>query len=184
MMFSMAGSERYIGGSTGGVPEEIFTPGFKGPLTGMSGAKLSCRTDTSSVVIASFDEDTAYFLACVLPEETDALHLDIKTKTADHPDRHPDLYASELVDRSLTYFHEQGFAINKLIGAWNKGDNYKAYRDYITKIILARDITDEDKKNAARNTWTGRLAQSLGFTEIERLEVENPKSIHVVFSKP
>lgn len=41
-----------------------------------------------------------------------------------------------------------------------------------------------DSGDAARSTWTGRLAVEFGFTEVESITEDKSKGLEVVFKRP
>ena len=190
----MANKEGYIGGPTGGVPEIIFSNPIKESdirvggvgmtqINGKSGNSLRYNVTQDKVFIEAADP-FGRFRAFRTEGTGDTLSLNIRTKEGNPPQKHPDLYAYELVKRSISYFEEQGSQIRKISGLWVSGDNYKAYYDHLLAIQQRAPYKEEDKKDAARATWTGSLAYSLGFTEIESLQDTPSGLIKVLFSKP
>lgn len=178
--------ERYIGGPTGGIPEDIFIPGFKGVINCASGEKLGGNITKDLVVIASQKDsknEQYIFVARRSKHDHDALELGIKTKIGNPPEKHKDLYAKELAKKSIIYLEEQGTPITKIRGFWQEGDNFDAYQNYMDDIRQTRPTTGKDQRDAARNTWTGKLAESLGFTEIESIGQTKSGSILTYFKK-
>jgi hypothetical protein len=48
---------------------------------------------------------------------------------------------------------------------------------------LGREPTLEDKQAAALQTWTGKLAQGLGFTTVQEISINNyDRGIEVIFA--
>jgi hypothetical protein len=171
----------YVGGLTGGVPEEVFKLGFNDLTEGLSGGKLKCEAKPDEIIIQTPDSFSDYLFKAYR-EEDDLLALRIITKSGNPPQAHPDLYAAQLVRRSITYFEDLGFPIKRMRGRWLQRDNRKMFENYL-QTITEGNIEEKHKHEAARSTWTGKLAQSLGFTEIESLKDTGEPERHLLWSK-
>ena len=184
----MTGREGFIGG----IPENIFRDGFdEFPILGRSGSLLEGSIQKDQVLLQSQEKlpntkgtPLYIFKAAIDYDDPHMLSLNIRTKRGNPPVKHPDLYASALVERSLTYLEEQGSEIRRIKGFWAGGDKYDEYWKHIRKIENMRHATQVDKKEAAKNTWTGHMAQTLGFTDVQSVDQKLFGTVKVIFSKP
>ena len=177
--------EAYIGGPTGGVPEDIFNKPQKGEfeIEGKSGATLKGHVWKREIKIKPAGSKVVFKARLGIDNSLD---YDIETKDPDKQfHKHPDLYAAKLAKRAHDFFIQNGANIERLDGLWGGGDNFATYYEYLNNIEKERPITEEDKKEAARRTWTGQLASSLGYTEVADVRGGGRvKSIFAVFTKP
>lgn len=172
---------RYVGGRTGGVPESIFASGKERgqDIKGKSGRSLKALffPDEGEVTIKPQDDDKAVFSIKV--DDDGRLSMDINNRGADGKP-HPDIYPAALVKRSIQFFGDQGREVRTMLGTWDRPTGTEPsvnYDEYVTNLSALgkqpEDITEADKKAAAKNTWTGRLAESLGYTEVRSIH-DNP----------
>jgi hypothetical protein len=155
--------EAYIGGPTGGVPEDIFSKRLSvGETPGQSGIgaiRFLVRPEICSIGVVG--ESETRFQARNLGG---ALLLDIQSRDATGQ-RHPDIYAGALVERFVVYAEEQGQPIHEIRGVWSgSSDNFHQYDEHLP---TEGPVTPDDKKAAAEATWTGKLARSLGYDTVE-----------------
>lgn len=193
-------SSKFIGGKSGGVPESIFSKGVYGLVKGASG-KTTLRyefdaTDDKeaySVKIVDYDNPDLGIKAGVMMRN---LSFSVFTRGYQgNPDRrHPDFYAKKLALRMYNYFVDQGVEINALKGTWIEGQgdtnleafdrNLLEYEPMIEQGLISRE---EALKKSALNTWTGQLAQELGFSEVDTVKtyrIKGKEAKRVVFRKP
>ena len=94
-------------------------------------------------------------------------------------ERHPDFFARKFLIFAYEYFIANGHEINRISTYWIPSldkfasINYDQYAE-----MLKKGFNSED---AARSTWTGRLAVEFGFTEIEGIIKDKSEGITVVF---
>lgn len=82
----------------------------------------------------------------------------------------PGLYARELFLLAISYF-ESHFPVQEIYSTWIEGssDNYTQYQQGINAKMSFEE--------AARNTWTGKIAVKLGFTKpVFISEVKHPNT--------
>lgn len=145
-------------------------------------------TTGDSLEITDQADPSLHFRMKYWPRE-EAVALSIKTKTRDEQ-QHPDLYAAELVERGVAYFEDQGLSVKKIRGEFRphtNSDNYRKYDAHLKKLIQEKgpqNITSEDRREAARQPWTANVAASLGFTNLESMEVTDDARVIVYFGKP
>lgn len=178
----MKNSEAFIGGESGGIPERVFTPGFNDVEEGKSGGtELQCFTDRTLIDIFDKSDPVFGFKAELL---SDAITINVRSRDFDG-ERHPDIYAAKLIKRAIGYFEEQDRVVTKFYAEWGSvvSESYDTYRDFLAAVSTVREVTKEDQETAARQTWTGQLASSLGFTEISEI-VDYDENVYVVFEKP
>jgi hypothetical protein len=180
--------ENYIGG----IPERIFQNGFdEFPIRGRSGNLLEGSIQKDQILLQSQErlantrETPLYlFKAGRDCDDPQMLTLHIRTKRGNPSIKHPDLYASQLVKRSIAYLEDEGSEIRRIKGFWVGGDNHETYWKHITATEKMRYATEADKKEAASSTWTGNLAKRLGFTEVQNVDQKAFGAVKVIFSKP
>lgn len=81
------------------------------------------------------------------------------------PDLHPDMFAAKFVSLALEYFQNEGEEVTACEGLWAKGS---VNRETFLKELRIHG----DHVMAARATWSGKLFSSLGFSRIERSDIE------------
>jgi hypothetical protein len=98
------------------------------------------------------------------------LSFEIRTRRTDDDDqvqRHPDLYARDLMIRALEYFDRIGTEITSLQLNWHPtsgiDDNYRTFMSHFPK---GGTITPELVTKAIFATWSGKRAWELGFREV------------------
>jgi hypothetical protein len=87
------------------------------------------------------------------------LSFDIDTRGKDGGPNH-DLYAAELVQLSLEYFKKTRGGIRGIHAQWVRNTNLTNYAQFIEKKNLGIE-------EAAKQTWTGKLAAKLGYKKCE-----------------
>lgn len=187
----MARSELIIGSAKGGIPNSVFKPGFKGEFKAMSGRKMEATITRERIDINDMNQPAFDFHAFIIYGSIDTIGISVESRGwNDKPqERHPDIYAAMLVRRSLSFFKEQGFTVTRFRAYWRKSipergiesDNFDQYQAYVD--ALGREPTEEEKHEAARQTWAGKLAHDLGFTKVELVRSEPTGSVEVYFVK-
>lgn len=177
-----------------GVPDHLFSQRGRGEIKGLSGkTTLEYIIQDTKVLIIDKDDPALGFKAWV---ENDVLRFNIFTKgyQGQSKVRHPDLFATILAKRAYRLFQENNIAMDRLEANWTEGegeDNLKKYYATLQSLYSQYEqglITkDEMRKQAAKNTWTGRLAAKLGFTEITSIQrkYQGDRVVEqIVFTKP
>ncbi len=186
----MTERSQYIGGRSGGITTSIFTAESrsKGQYTiqGKSGRSLDVFVTNSVVHISSAEDRKVLFAAHAI---NNTYNLNIRNIEA-NGQRHPDLYPGQLAKYSYEFLTENGIPMDVMNGKWvpsydgKPSVNYEAYASNLSGTI---NPTVEDKAKAAQNTWTGRLAASLGYTDIHQIlegEGQSGEMVIVQFIKP
>ncbi len=162
--------EGFIGGPTGGIPEAVFQPNFgKQLFRGASGAQLRGEVQPRSMGIFTLDQAglaQRRFYGNVTHDGHIGMNIQNKGLYGNE-DRHPDIYAGKIAERFLQYIKANGIDIHAIDGSWRpSGDNYKMFIDYLAKVSQKKPLTADDQLDAAKQTWTGRLATKLGYSEV------------------
>lgn len=181
-----------IGGLTGGIPKQLFywDSSTKGHTqrVGEGDRQLSVLVDMGKIHIK--DHSGEYHFTAEMDYSAGgmtAVTFDIVT-VSNAGQRHPDLYAKELLMASIELFKIQGFTINTILGIWMapplRSINYTMFQEALRGIqTLEKDLSIEDQyAQAARYTWTGHIAFELGFTDAFAFKSGN--DILVSFNKP
>lgn len=164
-------AEAYVGGSKGGIPRSIFTPeGFNGILKGNSGSPLFVDLKPGSVRIWDLVWN-CHFIAGV---EAGVLSIDAWTKGYNGSDmKHPDLYFSQLFDESMAHFKRSGVDISSVLCEWESdwAENRTSdlYWEFMSRI--GESPTEEEMKNAAKDTTAGAILARHGFGMVDTVEI-------------
>ena len=187
--------ERFIGGPTGGIPASIFTPGTH-EVQGASGrTTLTCTVTPTEITIQDTAHPEIRFQGRILPSQPDLVEFISNNKgwQGDLEAKHPDIYTRGLIEESITFFRQQGNEVNgieALLVHLPGGRMEDIYRQYAANLeaIHDRPVTEDDRKDAARNTWIGAVAAAQGFTEVTKAEepISGPevKTVAITFRKP
>ena len=193
-----ASDATYIGGDDGGIHSSVFhadpseTSEFQ-PTTGLSGSTLEYSTTQNRVVIKDPHDKGVFFSAGVYDG---VFAVDVQNMPTSGT-RHPDIYPAKLIEHSLGYFESQGHEVVVFEATWAETSrrdlsrNWAEFNDAISQSV--GPVTDDIKKAAAVETWTGRLVQRLGFTEVDSVDTElqetpegdlKASNVYIRFSKP
>jgi hypothetical protein len=159
----MSERPKYIGNSSGGVPEAIFDPSISDRFfVGLAGTPLLRILSPTMININVIEQHNRIaFIGNYQPNGT--VNFNIQTRdpeTLAYKD--PDVHAAKLVKRFIQYIEEQGKEVKCMYGDWNRTSiNYKQFKGYLD--ALTHDMRDQDIIEAANSTWYGQLAHSLGF---------------------
>lgn len=166
--------QKYIGNEDGGIDKAVFRytrfSGDEFVTYGRSGQKFYYTITSDSVNIATEDGSSIGFSASV----EDGVLSAFVDNTIGPGEKHPDLHPTKLIKHTIAYFKDRGHEITTFEGHWvatdTPGDsvNWEEFAEQYD----ASDRSDEAAIAAARNTWTGRLAAELGFTEVNSVFVE------------
>ncbi|HCR81330.1 MAG TPA: hypothetical protein DIV47_02475 [Candidatus Pacebacteria bacterium] len=156
---------------------------------------LAPNTDTAIYLHTELDEDKEKF-GFLVEVQDDTVEFDIITRIGGKLGR--DFYARDLIVRSVADFRAQGVKIDHYKSKWDRiEENQKRSVNYATffkklgiDINNAVEQIDAELKEkeqaevskAAFSTWTGEIAKSLGFGEIESLK-PSAHQVEVVFKK-
>ncbi len=151
----------------GGIPEDIFRGPGTGEIKGLiSGRDISYSFQDRRIAITDTELMTFHFYATV--NDNGVMELIIRTRGFDASEgengqtKHPDLFARELVIRSLQYFRERDLEITGVAGKWwlnATSDNGQQFSQNLAQ--------GQSKAEAAAGTWTGKLAAELGFPQVK-----------------
>ena len=78
----------------------------------------------------------------------------------------------------MTRLNQDGIQVNSIRGAWLQGTDSVNYSQYTQGI--ANGLAPEQ---AALNTWTGKLAQQYGYTQVQSVE-QSSGNIYALFARP
>lgn len=122
-----------------------------------SGDIFTFCASQNQVLISKFKSHTYHLESSVTSNKELCFHL----YTRDLWNvRHPDLDASKFYDASVYYFAiDMGLQIDKILGKWNSGTNFLAYREAIR--------SGKTVERAAFSTWSGRKAAEHGYNRLE-----------------
>lgn len=191
----MTGSQEYIGGSTGGIPESVFNiearQSIHGNVKGISGRTSMFYKMSPTRVYFSADEDPNRRICFSASVEWRRLVVYTRNRGYDGDPKklYPDIYPRKLLTRAFQHFERWGVDIEFMEGNWVNeppSDNFDVYKAHLDS--LERGASDEDKKAAAFNTWTGQRALEFGFKQIARIdEIEetdkDPGGVIVLFQR-
>jgi hypothetical protein len=171
----------------GGVPARVFQPGFNDVVSGLSGkTSLLCNMHRDSLEIEDQADSALHFRMRYWPRD-EAVAMSIRTKLQNQ--RHPDLFAAKLVKQGITYLQEQGLPVKQIRGEFRPhtgNDNYERYTAYLNELMElkgAQGITEKDRREAAKQSWTAKVAESLDFPKLRSLEITDRNEIIVFFVK-
>jgi hypothetical protein len=176
--------ETYIGGTRGGVPIDVFTPGPTRIVEGASSlTRLRVEHLGNQVHIQDITSPKCEFLAYA---KKNLFGIKVSNKGWRGMDEltHPDIYPRLLAVQALKSFREQDFQIDGMHDYWQRyshlRDNYLQYQEYLSQFDPSL-ITDDVRKEAAANSWTGKLARKhLGFSRVESV-TEGSTDVVVIF---
>lgn len=135
----------------GGIPSTAFQLNKEGRVPGKSGQEISFRNTYNRIEI-----DQGNF-SCYAFVEDGYFRLVLRTRDQKNPNaRPPDLFAQLFAQAAQQQFRENGKRINGFKAVWMKGsDNYEDFQKNLKNNL--------SKNEAARMTWSGKLAKTLGY---------------------
>ncbi len=166
------------------VPRE-YGIDFRKVPQGSSG-KRNIKTESGRLIQTYFFNDLIviedrehedYFMSVFVNEGE--LIVSLQTWVSD--DRHPDFFAGEFLRFALNHFGSQNVEVNQFRAQWHVGSvNYEEY-------MKNRQRAHLSPVESARRTWSGRIINQLGFTQVhkpKRLKTpDGEPKIEVIFSK-
>lgn len=176
----------------------VLNPSEYGYGQGELGKKVALRLDGSrdmlKIVIEGYDE---YKLRADLVSHrgTPALKFVLKTR-GNLGQRAPFLYARDFIGLAFDYFEALGSRVEKVLTHWEEPSSGNGSNEISTNYLLYVKslplLVDQSARlRAARSTWTGKVLESHGLTQVSDLiDFQNPTSdgvkrtISAVFSKP
>jgi hypothetical protein len=174
-----------------GLPEEVFTPGFKDIVTTSSGAELYCAAYPEAIHImdmGALDErgNPCFQFVAEAKDRTDSRAMNFLVRTV-HPEvdppHHPDLRAAGLFDQAVNYFDATAPLTHvKAQWFWTNPTLDTNYRQFCAELDKHDAPTTEQLKAAAFATWTGRQALRKDFEGIESM-VPGLAGLTVLFAR-
>jgi len=171
-------SVEYIGKNNEGIPEEVFSDAFgNGRVDGLSGKSQYKYDITPTSITIGFHEVNPFGFSATCTNGVLNIIVNTRASRNGYVDKIPDLFAAELIKRSIKFFEDNGTQVSQWHSSWyapknNKDvlltDNARQFINYLKLNRLAHN--DESFKRAASITWTGVLAKELGFT-VHHVEV-------------
>ncbi|MBI2031579.1 MAG: hypothetical protein HYT08_03090 [Candidatus Levybacteria bacterium] len=162
-----------------GIPFKDLPVNIRSITKGGSGSLLHYDIRRDSIEIED-EEFSGYHVSAKVVEDT--FIAAVHTRRYITGERHPDLFARRFLIFAYEYFLSNGYEINTYSSYWIPSldkfasTNYSQYSRMLKKGI--------DPEDAAKATWTGRLAGEFGFTEIESMAEDESGGLRVVFKKP
>jgi len=172
-------------------------------IKGLSGRELLVTTSPFEIVIKDRLNPMLHFTRADYDETDNSINASIFTAgfNGDPREKHPDLHATKFLSTVYKLFRDKYGEIKAINGSWYPDSrsgmsvNYDSFINYIReeKERIDFDQLDEPMKDseekrikaeAAKQTWTGRFANSLGYTEVEFKYENNPNGIYCKFKKP
>lgn len=145
-------SERRIGKHGRGIPRSEFRiDRHDRKFHGIDNTDLRAKINNHTIDIR--DDNGRRFTATVRNGKT----LELKVKTVSREGKHPDLFAKRLILWALKFFRDRGTRIRTLSTTWepdtlhHRSTNHEAY--------VEQRRSGRSKRDAARNTWTGRAVR-------------------------
>jgi len=170
-----AASPRELQSVLRGIPNSAFTLSEQEVLvpgnSGKSVLRVTMLRDKILIVDVADPKPNAtkdfFFGATVIEGK---LSYEIRTRITDDDgqvQRHPDLYARDLMIKALEYFDSIKTEINSLQLNWHPksgiDDNYRTFMSHFPE---GTTITPELVTKAIFATWSGKIAWKLGFREV------------------
>ncbi len=162
-----------IGKNGNGVPAEIFSrPQFGGRITGGSGSPLYCFVGDGTISIEPGIEHSPYYFYAAVSQGIIGFAIFTKILRDGKIERHPDLFAAQLVGKTLEYFREQhGHEIHTIRDVWKRpsredilSDNYRSFAAAAGNLHTAPIPV---LLEAIKQTPSYRIYQPLGYSYIE-----------------
>lgn len=166
---------------------EKKTP-FKGFIESGSGKKVKGDIGESLDVavdhawVRIFDaEENLYFMSAELNGDTVRFSVYTKKITGE---RHPDFRAKYFIEFSITHFKKIGRTVRRIESQWGRTYDGIWSSDTYDEYLRIRN-EGNDREEAVRKTWSGKIFEELGFTEIEDVdENDEEEEARVVFKIP
>jgi hypothetical protein len=155
--------------------------GFFGDVPSGSGKEVHAEMDKNAdgAWIKIDDKKNEFMMGLLVRDGVMSGDLYTRKKTGE---THPDFRAAEFVTWALHRFEQEGTPVNSIESRWvdtrsSNWDsaNFKKYKELVEK--------GEKQREAASQTWSGKLFLQLGFTEID-VPVEKNGIIIARFKKP
>lgn len=160
----------YIGKNRQGISEKLFSaPTFQGNIESLSrNGDLYGHLTPKNLAIGVHGENDPKDYRLNIYIDSQTLFMNIYNKGLhNRGERHPDIHAKALVKRFIEHAAENNEPIKTIQGIWNfSSDNYFQFYEYLERIQSLREPSDNDALAAARSTWTGQLATSLGYDKV------------------
>ena len=176
----------YIEGETGIPFDQIIEP-YKtkgkqlGHIRSGSGATLEYTIGSGLITVRDVGYPDRFMSAKV---ESGIATFNVQTRRSeldkldDNPEgAHPDMFAAKFVAFTLQQFHGNNIDVVACQGTWVPGSSNRE--------LFMRSLDEHgDLVRAAKETWSGRLFVSLGFTELkeEDIAVAETESSELGFS--
>ena len=175
--------------------EQVFTPGFSGNIRMPSRRLLKCSALPGEVKITDLADSELCFEAHqedvgATEAKLPGVRYTIFSRDYETGYHHPDIFAARLFRRALQYLEAQhGAPLLRIVGMWSieegGSDNYTQYMAALQP--YGSNPFYHHKREAARTTWTGKMAAAMGFTSVGAITEERPPSkdyIMVDFDRP
>lgn len=165
-----------------GIPFKDLPLGFLGVIKGGSGRILRCHIEKDEISVVDVADEDHFRLDAKTVDGTMWMLL----LTDRSGERHPDLFAGKFFEFALRYFEINGYTVSKFQARWQRWRSGHASNNYDQ--FIKNTTLGVNPATAAKNTWTGKILERLGFTEVESLEVKEDElgveKVLVLFSKP
>lgn len=190
----------------GGVPIEAFKLSDNYETVPVDGKQTKLRVDrgASRLWFHDLEKPDDFFVGTTFDTSSKTMKMSAYTLGygGDITKRHPDLFAADILRRSHDLYTQKYGSVDVLEGDWRKNENkpersvnFTSFNDYVNIELKKIDLNQleeqtreakilEIKKQAAKQTWTGKFAASLGYTEVEFYDPGVPTRVSVGFRKP
>lgn len=163
-----------------GIPFDQISAPFQGFIKGGSGREIYCEINSDDGISWFEVEDIKNGFNMRIAVSRDTAVGEIYTRNL-KGERHPDFFAKKFLSYALEHFTQQGYKITVFDALWLK--NKKPWGS-INYTEFKKNLKDGSQpKEAAKDTWTGRVMAELGFTEVESA-YEYDGSVFASFKKP
>lgn len=162
-----------------GIPFKDLLANTRGIVRGGSGRFLRYGIKDSSIDIED-EEFSGYGLFAEV--NRNIFKASVFTRRYMTGERHPDLFARKFLIFAYEYFIANGYDINRIATYWTASvDKFTSINFDQYSEAFAKGFSSED---AARSTWSGRLAGEIGFTEVEQITIDKANGIEAIFKRP
>jgi len=186
-----------INGEPKGVPAHIFNQDkFEGKIYTASGWPLYCYVSPCQITLTdpknSFDDLGRHHCGFRADVINKFLIFSIYTKgfKGDCQQKHPDLFAAELLKSSFNYFKRQNTQINSVLCHW-EAEAADTYQQFINALDWDQnpEPSIDQQLEAAKQTWTAKQIASFGYTKITPkyfiwTNLPNNPAVYCLFTKP
>jgi len=157
-----------------------------GDVKGGSGADLIYSIGKDFLIVEDSEFPDRHLWASVI-EGTAIFYAQTRSSALDEyinsPEGvHPDMFASRFIAFSFQYFRENNIEIEACKGVWLPGSSNQ-------DVFMREFEINGDAVKAAKETWSGKLFTSFGFTEIREEDInfivseEAAEGVVVLFRK-